>query len=303
MSEKQKDDVRILKAFLKSHNIYGAEAKIEGFSGYLCELLILHYGSFLNLITGISNIGLPLIIDIAKKNQKDSKEIIKQFEKTFVVIDPTDSNRNVAANVSEESLFRLVLISRNILRSPNKLSFYGKGHSDTYSKRNLLKIKDMLGSNLYVLHFNVPEIANDIIWQQLKRTKTRLDELLKKNGFEPIVSVQNTDDTNAVIGFFIDVNHIKSTKIIGPPLGMGDAVEKFIASHKNSILSIENDRIYSIEKSRYENPEALIRSFLKDKSTYLPSYIKQNKSKLYLNSIPERYAKLIFSAYSDKYSI
>ena len=50
LSQRQRDDVRVLKALLKFHGIYGAEARTEGFSGYLCELLIHTYGSFAGLL-------------------------------------------------------------------------------------------------------------------------------------------------------------------------------------------------------------------------------------------------------------
>jgi tRNA nucleotidyltransferase (CCA-adding enzyme) len=31
---------------MKGTGVYGAEAKVEGFSGYLTELLVINYGSF-----------------------------------------------------------------------------------------------------------------------------------------------------------------------------------------------------------------------------------------------------------------
>ncbi|MEM4021253.1 MAG: nucleotidyltransferase domain-containing protein, partial [Nitrososphaerota archaeon] len=39
----QEDEVRLLKGFMRACGVYGAEIKIEGFSGYLTELLILYY--------------------------------------------------------------------------------------------------------------------------------------------------------------------------------------------------------------------------------------------------------------------
>ncbi|UCE74498.1 MAG: nucleotidyltransferase domain-containing protein, partial [Methanomassiliicoccales archaeon] len=51
----QKNQVRLLKQFLKGIGIYGAEAEIEGFSGYLCELLVLHYGDLKSLIANARN--------------------------------------------------------------------------------------------------------------------------------------------------------------------------------------------------------------------------------------------------------
>src|SRR3990172_2012435 len=42
----QRDQVRLLKAFCEGVGVYGAEAKIQGFSGYLCELLVLKFETF-----------------------------------------------------------------------------------------------------------------------------------------------------------------------------------------------------------------------------------------------------------------
>jgi len=38
------NDIRLLKKFLKGVGIYGSDLKTKGFSGYLCELLVIHYG-------------------------------------------------------------------------------------------------------------------------------------------------------------------------------------------------------------------------------------------------------------------
>jgi len=46
LSKSQRPEVRLLKQFLKGIGCYGAEAEIEGFSGYLCEILIIRYESF-----------------------------------------------------------------------------------------------------------------------------------------------------------------------------------------------------------------------------------------------------------------
>lgn len=305
LTERQRDEVRVLKVLLKSHHIYGAEAKTEGFSGYLCELLIYHYGSFAKLITEIANVQIPLIIDTSK-NSKDAELalLLKKFGKNIIVIDPTDSNRNVAANVSDESLFRFMLIARNVVKNPSKELFLGKGYSNVDSERKLSALKNKLGVNLYVVHFKVPDIAQDIIWQQLKKTRLRLSTLLEEHGYKPLLSLQNTKDTNAIMGFFLHELHINATKTIGPSIHMGGAVDKFIKAHPNSILiSIEKDRFYSIEKAKYSDAEEVIRSFMSGKEGVLPSYLKPRNASLYTNDVPEKYAKLLYEAYIEKVSI
>ncbi len=62
----QKNEVLLLKQFLKANQLYGAEIKIKGFSGYLCELMILQYGSFEKFLKAASRWKLPVSMDPAK---------------------------------------------------------------------------------------------------------------------------------------------------------------------------------------------------------------------------------------------
>ncbi|HEX3013603.1 MAG TPA: CCA tRNA nucleotidyltransferase, partial [Methanobacterium sp.] len=92
LKEKQKDEVLLLKKFMGSIHTYSAEFKVGGFSGYLCELLIIHYGSFLNVLKAASKEWRPNYrIDI------ENYGTAELFSEPIVVIDPTDKNRNVAA--------------------------------------------------------------------------------------------------------------------------------------------------------------------------------------------------------------
>src|SRR3989344_6706038 len=64
LTEKQKRDVRVLKALLKAHGIYGAELEVGGFSGLVCEYLVLNYRSLRNLLQEASKWKPPVIVDI-----------------------------------------------------------------------------------------------------------------------------------------------------------------------------------------------------------------------------------------------
>src|SRR2546427_325749 len=62
VKEGQTDEIRLLKAWAEGIGVYGAEAKILGFSGYLCELLVLKYGTFRGVLEAIS-LPAPAITD------------------------------------------------------------------------------------------------------------------------------------------------------------------------------------------------------------------------------------------------
>ncbi len=57
LTDKLRDDIRILKAFMRGVGVYGAEIKVGGFSGYLCELLVVAFGSFEGVIGGDGELG------------------------------------------------------------------------------------------------------------------------------------------------------------------------------------------------------------------------------------------------------
>jgi len=132
LTTKMRDEVRILKTFLKSNGIYGAEIAKQGFSGYVSEVLILNFGSFENTIKSISSI---------KENQIIGKTT-KKFGTSIVIIDPIDSNRNLAAAISNENVGKFILVSRGFKEKP-RLIFFKNKKSETSKKywNNLLVIK------------------------------------------------------------------------------------------------------------------------------------------------------------------
>ena len=170
LTKSQKDQVRLLKFFLRLRGIYGAEAKTEGFSGYLCELLIYSFGNFTGVLESVSSMSLPFVVDPISKAHHSSKDAtakhVRKFGSDFVVIDPVDPDRNVAANVSRESLGRLVIESRKFLAKPTLKEFYGSRFGDLYSSKKLHSFAKSVGMEVYVVDFATPDIAEDIIWQQ-----------------------------------------------------------------------------------------------------------------------------------------
>ena len=63
IKEEQIDEILLLKRFMDCVGVYGSEFKVGGFAGYLCEILILKYGNFENLIDEVSNWRYGTVID------------------------------------------------------------------------------------------------------------------------------------------------------------------------------------------------------------------------------------------------
>ena len=124
---------------------------------------------------------------------------------------------------------------------------------------------------MHVISFKLPDMAEDITWQQLKRLNSRLVEMLKANRFEPMLALQNIDGTEGIIAFFINPVSAKSRIVKGPSVIMGDAYDKFVKAHGNAILlSLDKERVYSIEPAKYRTPHELLRSFISNPKDRCP---------------------------------
>ncbi len=105
MQEQDRNEVLLLKKFMKTVGVYRNEIGAVGFNGYLCELLIVFYGSFWEAIKGISGWKPRTIIDIKRKKVQiedvDSltSEMLSRYYPLYVQ-DPLNPKDNVAADVS-----------------------------------------------------------------------------------------------------------------------------------------------------------------------------------------------------------
>ena len=177
---KKKETSGLLKKFLKSVGVYGAEIATSGFSGYVTEILILKYGSFESVLQEISNIsgreGEKNVISI----DKTDVDIIKTFQSQLIIVDPVDPRRNLGTAISAESVGKFLLAARAFLEKPS-LNFFekkDKKHVDFHNKR--------LYPHLLIIEFSYSERSPDVIWGQLKRSLTAVSKQLNLSGFKVI---------------------------------------------------------------------------------------------------------------------
>jgi tRNA nucleotidyltransferase (CCA-adding enzyme) len=124
LNEQMRGEVRLLKKFMKGIDVYGAEIKIGGFSGYLCELMILHYKSFANTLKAFAQHRQRIVVDIKHYYRDREKELQLLFTEPLVIIDPVDKGRNVASAVQSQKLFTFVAASRVFLKNSSLGFFY-----------------------------------------------------------------------------------------------------------------------------------------------------------------------------------
>ncbi|MFQ5497331.1 MAG: CCA tRNA nucleotidyltransferase [Nitrosopumilus sp.] len=245
---KMRNEVRILKTFLKSNGIYGAEIAKQGFSGYVSEVLVLNFRSFENVIKSISKIKESQIIGKASK----------KFDTPIVIVDPIDKNRNLAAAISDENIGKFVLVSRAFMEKPTSEFF--KDKKSTISKKHW--------ENLLVIKFDFKIRSPDIIWGQIKRATSSLSTQLELGGFNVLRSKSHTDQQKEVYLFFL----LESTRISemypknGPEFFRESSSKSFISkNHANTkLMWIGKDKkIISLEKRKHTEAVKFMTEFLK----------------------------------------
>jgi tRNA nucleotidyltransferase (CCA-adding enzyme) len=249
-------DVLLLKQFFRSNGLYGAEIKIAGFSGYLCELMIIKYGSFERLVRAAAKWKKGVFIDIQKyyKTKKALSEAKARLG-DFVVIDPTDKNRNVAAAVSQENARKFVSLCRAFLKKPREDFFFRKPESFEE------KLKKMKCTTLLV-SMPRPEIVDDILWGQIYRLAGQLEAHLADFGPKKIIA----DDSRHIVRLAIPLEKDslpENMLIQGPPLRMKKNVIEFRKSHKKSRFIIKSKKIWAQVKRPMTKPEQYLFEFFK----------------------------------------
>jgi len=286
LTPKMRNEVRILKTFLKLTKIYGAEIAKQGFSGYVSEVLILNFGSFENIIKSIAKIQQNQIIG----------KTSKVFETSIIIIDPVDSNRNLAAAISDENIGKFILACRSFQNNPT-LQFF-KPKKLKSSKNNL--------ENVLVVKFNFKMRSPDIIWGQIKRATTSLTTQLELGGFNVLRNKSYSDEQSEAYLLFL----LESTKIPknysknGPEFFREDDCNGFISKNisKTELMWINDDKkIVSLEKRKYNDVVKFMTELLKNNlQTGIPKGLQGDFKKGFRVSVGNKnLSKSIKEAISD----
>ena len=259
----KEDEVRLLKQFLKGTGVYGAELKIRGFSGYLCELLIIKYGSFLHLLNDAADWKRRKCVSFM------NEEITPTFDNPLIVIDPVDPKRNVAAAVSTESFFNFIDSAREFLLKPC-IEFFFPPPIEAINAKHLNDILTKRGTKIYAFSFKMPELVEDIAYPQLEKSIKSICKALSRVEFQPIRTDIYYRRGNAVLLLEFLVCRLPPLyQHIGPPVDYKEHAQKFKDKYVNdpTVFSgpyIQDSR-YIVEIPRkYLTVEAFMQRQLKN---------------------------------------
>jgi tRNA nucleotidyltransferase (CCA-adding enzyme) len=267
----KEDDVRLLKSFLKAGGIYGAEYAVRGFSGYLCELLILHYGSFKELVKAACGWRRGLVIDILAGKESEGKA-------PLFVVDPVDAKRNVAANLSLDNMAKFVERCRDFYLKPS-VEFFVFGDQKYVEKSLLAKEIKSRGTELIAVEFSKPAIVEDNLYTQLERARKKITKFLQENDFMPINSDYLAHKT-CILVFETQVKELsRIKKVMGPPFEEWTHTTKFREKKREYLPFIEGGRYYVYERRKITKPSEAVKFFIENNPKTLGKNISEEISK------------------------
>lgn len=255
LTPNQRDEVRLLKSFLRGVGSYGADIKTGGFSGMLCETLVVSLGNFRRVVEEFAGWQTGRFIDLEHYYQDRRTEVQSIFQEPLIVIDPVDKGRNLGAAVREEQLWNFVAACRQLLRKP-AMSLFHEPKIRPLSRTEFLRMLREQRSTLLCINVGRIPAVLDILWSQLYRTERALVTLLENNDFKVASSAAWSDERSLnVILLTLEEEELPlSKRHLGPPISRPAESSSFLTKHLTSTRTIsgpwiEGDR-WVVERKR-----------------------------------------------------
>ena len=216
----REDEVLLLKQFMRGGGVYGSELKTQGFSGYLTELLIIHYGSFEKTVQAACFWKPGEKIDIMQHGEIEHEE-------PLAVIDPTDPRRNVAAALSLDKFCMFIDHCREFLKSP-ALNFFFPAVPMPLRDSEILERLEARKSTQLAIVFKTPDVVEDVLYPQLYKMEQAVAALLKEYDFTVIKTGVWSGKTETLVMLELISGTLPNVKKhVGPPVWVKVHAEKF----------------------------------------------------------------------------
>ena len=259
------DDVLLLKQFTKSGGIYGSDQMTEGFSGYLCELLILHYRGFHSLVRAAADWKPGFMVDIQDHRGKT-------FHEPMVVIDPVDPGRNVAAAVSLSRMCEFIELCRGYLEKPGP-AFFSPAQPGRYTCEEFGSAIRERNTAFYSVVFQTPPYIEEIVVPQLRKSMHAVVALLSRHEFVVNRASYCMHPEKCMVLFELLVDSLPPVqRHFGPPVWSRENSTRFLSKYQegrekgevfsgpyieNGIYVVEVPRRYHVAGELLSSPELM----------------------------------------------
>lgn len=216
-------EVRLTKRFFDALGVYGSEARTEGFSGYLVELLVLRFGSFRALLSAARGWRIPVRLAEPGREPPRLPEDV-----ALVLADPVDPNRNVATALSRRNLGLLIAAAGAYLDRPGDAWFDVRPHAPL-SRDEAVRRLAARGTHVTVVSLPRRDLVDDTLFPQVRKAARAVAEALARAEFDVLGTGHAVDAERVVL--LVEVGHAQRSAVRvrpGPPPGI-DRAGDFLA--------------------------------------------------------------------------
>ena len=238
-----KNDVRLLKKFLKVRGLYGAHIAVQGFSGYAAEVMIWHFGGFVETMRGMADIKHGTAIGKTAKN----------FDTPVPIIDPIDENRNLAAAISNRNMGLFILACRKIADSPGMDPLEAKPAPPSLGWDSVASVR-----------FGRGDENSEVVWGQARRAASAVIRQMERGGFVVIRHKVLVDERRICLLFLTESLRIPTHVVrAGPDVFRRGESAKF-AGREGMVWMSSDMRLLRMERREHHTAGALLRHILHD---------------------------------------
>ena len=215
-------EIRLAKQFLRGLGIYGSEARTEGLSGYLVELLVLRFGSLRALLSAAQRWTIP--VRLAEPGHEPPR---LPADIALILADPVDPHRNVASALSRRNLATLILAAAAYLARP-ALSWFDPPKSVSVPRADAEALLRERDSHVTVVALRRPELVDDTLYPQVRKAERAIANELDRSGFEVLGSAVASEPGRVLLLFEVAHGRRSAVRVQdGPPTGI-DRVGHFL---------------------------------------------------------------------------
>jgi len=272
------DDIRLAKQFCKANKVYGAESYINGFSGHILDILVIHYGGFMNMLKAFSRLSdddlkKPIIIDTEKNLVNPLKQLNKSKITPLIIVDPIQKDRNSAAALSKEKLLMFIDAAKKFIEKPDKKFFdikeFDLEEEIKYALKSSKLKSSLKPSDVTIARIDIDTLdgSRDVVGTKVLKVFDAITEHSKEYGFNILGSGWNFifDERRAVAFIICDNKISKDITQQGPPISSTANYNIFVDKHKKAGHKIlaKDGRAYAIIPRKYLDIKSFITDFCK----------------------------------------
>lgn len=255
------NQVRLAKQFLRAIGVYGSEARTEGVSGYLVELLIVRYGSLRAFLTEARRWRIPVKLTEPGKEPPRLPEHV-----ALILADPVDPNRNVASALSRRNLGLLILAAGTYLDHPSE-GWFEVVEPASFSRDDALRSLKDRGTHLTVVTLPRPDLVDDTLYPQVRKAGRAIADEFARSEFAPVGWAISVAPDRVYLVFELSVAQRSAVQLRdGPPPGIdrvGSFLEKWTGPNAPLLQGpyVREDGSLAVETRRAERTaEEVLRS-------------------------------------------